>query len=71
MLSYFLKHNLDGIVDGSEPQPPSNPAESQNCLLRQKKAAGFIARKLASSNQDLFINEGTRRDPQALWSSIE
>lgn len=71
MLSYFLEHNLDGIVDGSEPQPVTSPAESQNWLLRQKKAAGFIARKLDSSNRDLFINPDTRRDPKALWDAIE
>lgn len=50
MLSYFLEHNLDGIVDGTEAQPINSPAESQNWLLRQKKAAGFIARKLDSSS---------------------
>lgn len=71
MLSYFLEHNLDGIVDGSETQPTSSPSESQNWLLRQKKAAGFIARKLDSSNLDLFINDITRRDPHALWLAIE
>lgn len=71
MLSYFLEHNLDGIVDGSETQPTTTTADSQNWLLRQKKAAGFIARKLDSSNQDLFINDLTRRDPHALWLAIE
>lgn len=70
MESYFLEHNLDGIVDGSEAQPTS-AAESQNWLLRQKKAAGFIARKLDSRNRDLFINADTRRDPHALWNAIE
>lgn len=58
MQSYFLEHNLDGIIDGTEEQPStSEPAERNNWLLRQKKAAGFIARKLDSSNRDLFINE--------------
>lgn len=71
MLSYFLEHNLDGIVDGSESQPTSSPAESLNWLLRQKKAAGFIARKLDANNRDLFINDDTRRNPQALWAAIE
>lgn len=71
MLSYFLEHNLDGIVDGSESQPSSSPSESQNWLLRQKKAAGFIARKLDAANRDLFINDITRRDPHALWIAIE
>lgn len=70
MLSYFLEHNLDGIVDGSEDQPSSPPAESLNWSLRQKKAAGFIARKLDAKNRDLFINESTRRDPKALWDAI-
>lgn len=71
MLSYFLEHNLDGIVNGSESQPSSSPSESQNWLLRQKKAAGFIARKLDAANRDLFINHITRRDPHALWIAIE
>lgn len=71
MLFYFLKHNLDGIIDGTEAQPTSSVAEAQNWLLRQKKAAGFIARKLDSSYRDLFINETTRRDPRALWNVIE
>ena len=71
MLSYFIKHNLDGIVDGSEEQPTSSSSESQNWLLRQKKAAGFIARKLDASNRDLFINDITRRNPRALWMAIE
>ena len=72
MLSYFLEHNLDGIIDGSEEQPDiSEPQERNNWLLRQKKAAGFIARKLDSSNRDLFINDDNRRDPQALWSAIQ
>ena len=72
MLSYFLEHNLDGIIDGSEEQPGvSEPAERNNWLLRQKKAAGFIARKLDSSNRDLFINDDNRRDPRALWEAIQ
>ena len=66
MLSYFLKHNLDGIVDGMEVEPDSL-AERNNWLLRQKKAAGFIARKLDSSNRDMFINEQTRRKPLLLF----
>lgn len=71
MLSYFLENNLDGIVDGSELQPTSPTTNRQNWLLRQKKAAGFIAQKLDASNWDLFINIQTRQDPQALWSAIE
>lgn len=70
MLSYFLEHNLDGIVDGSE-EIPETTAERNNWLLRQKKAAGFIARKLDSSNRDIFINDNTRRNPAALWNAIE
>ena len=70
MLSYFLEHNLDRIVDGSEEQPTSSPAEALNWSLRQKKAAGFIARKLDAANRDLFINDNTRRDPRALWDAI-
>lgn len=70
MLSYFLEHNLDGIVDGTKEQPSAG-TERLNWTLPQKKAAGFIARKLDASNRDLFINEQTRRDPQALWSAIE
>lgn len=71
MLSYFLEHNLDGIVDGTEEQPVEPASERNNWLLRQKKAAGFIARKLDSSNRDIFINENTRCDPHALWAAIE
>lgn len=71
MLSYFLEHNLDGIVDGSETQPTTTSADSQNWLLRQKKAAGFIASKLNASNRDLFINDSTRRHPHALGIAIE
>lgn len=71
MLSYFLEHNIDGIVDGTETQPTSSLSDAQNWLLRQKKAAGFIARKLDSSNQDLFINDSTRRDPHSLWQAIQ
>lgn len=71
MLSYFLEHNLDGIVDGSELQPAKPLSEKNNWILRQKKAAGFIARKLDSSNRDIFINAETRRDPQALWHAIQ
>lgn len=50
MLSYFLEHNLDGIIDGTEAQPTSSPAKTLNWSLRQKKAAGFIARKLDANN---------------------
>lgn len=71
MLSYVLEHNLDGIVDRTEEQPVEPASERNNWLLRQKKAAGFIARKLDSSNRDIFINENTRRDPHALWAAIE
>lgn len=70
MLSYFLEHNLDGTVDGSEEQPTTSSSESQNWVLRQKKAAGFIARKLDASNRDLFITNQTRRNPRALWDAI-
>lgn len=70
MLSYFLEHNLNGIINGTELQP-STPTEAQNWILHQKKAAGFIARKLDSSNRDLFITEHTRRDPRALWLAIK
>lgn len=65
MLSYFLVHNLDGIVDGSE-VPPSVPSKLNNWLLREKKAAGFIAMKLNSSNRDLFLTSENRRNPRAL-----
>lgn len=71
MSSYFLEHNLDGIVDGSEPQPEGSTPEAKNWILRQKKAAGFISRKLDSSNCDLFLNSETRRDPHKLWRDIE
>ncbi|KAG0149330.1 hypothetical protein CROQUDRAFT_688468 [Cronartium quercuum f. sp. fusiforme G11] len=58
MFSYFLEHNLDGIVDGIEPKPDStHPVELANWLLREKKAAGFIARKLDTRNRDLLVNE--------------
>lgn len=70
MYSYFLQHNLDGIIDGTEPIPTTSP-EDQQWLLRQKKAARFIARKLDSSNRDRIIKPETRRDPQALWAAIE
>lgn len=59
MLSYFLEHNLDGIVDGSDEQPTIAGPERQNWLLCQKKAAGFIACKLDASNRDLFISDVT------------
>lgn len=71
MQSYFLVHNLDGIVDGSETQPDAASPELTNWLLRQKKAAGFIAMKLDASNRDLFLTAENRRNPQALWSAIE
>lgn len=70
MLSYLLEHNLDGIIDGTVSQP-TTPLESQNWLLRQKKAAGFIDRKLDSTNRDLLITNLSRRDPQALWNAIK
>ncbi|KAG0140363.1 hypothetical protein CROQUDRAFT_53359, partial [Cronartium quercuum f. sp. fusiforme G11] len=60
MLSYFLEHNLDGIIDGSETKPEAT----------KPKAAGFIARKLDSRNRDLIVNDSNRKDPMALWDSI-
>ena len=33
MQSYFLVHNLDGIVDGSEPLPSTNSSEINSWLL--------------------------------------
>lgn len=71
MQSYFLVHNLDGIVDGTEEQPSSPSPELSNWLLRQKKAAGFIAMKLDASNRDLFLTTDNRRNPKALWDAIE
>lgn len=72
MIFYFLEHNLDGIVDGTEDEPLStSTAERNSWILRQKKAAGFIARKLDSSNRDLFINNITRQNPMALWKAIQ
>ncbi|KAG0142568.1 hypothetical protein CROQUDRAFT_662360 [Cronartium quercuum f. sp. fusiforme G11] len=71
MLSYFLEHNLDGIIDGSETKPEATkPVELANWLLREKKAAGFIARKLDSHNRDLIVNDSNRKDPMALWDLI-
>lgn len=71
MLSYFLEHNLDAIVDGTEPKPSSTqPTELANWLLREKKAAGFIARKLDPRNRDLIVNDLNRKDPKALWDTI-
>lgn len=71
MLSYFLEHNLDAIVDGSEDKPEvTRPAELANWLLREKKAAGFIARKLDTRNRDLIVNDANRKDPKALWDAI-
>lgn len=70
MQSYFLVHNLDGIVDGTEAQPVSPSPELTNWLLPQKKAAGFIAMKLDASNRDLFLTAGNRRNPKALWDAI-
>lgn len=72
IMSYFLEHNLDGIVDGSEPCPDSTaPTERSNWILRQKKAAGFISRKIDSRNRDLIINDLNRKDPQAIWMAIK
>lgn len=72
MLSYFLEHNLDGIIDGTEEIPDiSTPVERNNWMSRQKKAAGFIGRKLNSSNRDSFINNQIRRNHQSLWNSIQ
>lgn len=71
MQSYFLVHNLDGIVDGTEAQPTSSPIESANWLLREKKAAGFIAMKLDAGNRDLFLTSENRHNPKALWDSIQ
>ncbi|KAG0142674.1 hypothetical protein CROQUDRAFT_47633, partial [Cronartium quercuum f. sp. fusiforme G11] len=71
MLSYFLEHNLDGIVDGSESKPePTRPTELANWYLREKKAAGFIARKLDSRNRDLIVNDLNHKDPKELWDAI-
>lgn len=73
ILSYFLEHNLDGIVDGTKLQPTSSTAESQNWLLRQKKAAGFIARKLdlvtATSSSTKSLVETSKRCGRPLNSS--
>ena len=57
---YFLVHNLDGIVDGSEAPPTAPSPENSNWLLRQKKAAGFIALKLDALNRDLFLTPDNR-----------
>ena len=71
MMSYFLEHNLDGIVDGTEPCPDiSLPTERSNWILSQKKAAGFISRKMDSRNRDLLINDSNRKDPEAIWMAI-
>lgn len=72
IISYFLEHNLDGIVDGSEPCPDLTfPAERSSWILRQKKAAGFISRKMESRNRDLIINDDNRKDPQLIWAAIK
>lgn len=72
IMSYFLEHNLDGIVDGSEPCPEiSSPTKRSNWTLRQKKLAGFISKKLDSRNRDLLINDLNRKDPQAIWLAIK
>lgn len=71
IMSYFIEHNLDGIVDGSESCPDiSSPTERSNWILRQKKSAGFISRKMDSRNRDLLINDLNRKDPQAIWTAI-
>ncbi|KAG0150671.1 hypothetical protein CROQUDRAFT_37845 [Cronartium quercuum f. sp. fusiforme G11] len=60
MLSYFLEHNLDGIIDGSETKPKATkPVELANWLLHEKKATG-----------DLIVNDSNQKDPMALWDSI-
>lgn len=70
MQSYFLVHNLEGIVEGSKTQP-TGAAEGANWLLHQKKAAGFIAMKLDASNRDQFLTTNNRGNPQALRKAIE
>lgn len=72
ILSYLLEYNLDSIIDGTGDKPDiTMPAEQNHWLLRQKKAASFIAQKLDSNNRDLFVNGDTRKDPQSLWNSIQ
>lgn len=68
---YFLVHNLNGIVDGTEAKPTTTANESANWLLWQKKASGFIAMKLDASNQDLSLTSENRRNPKALWDAIK
>lgn len=71
MLSHFLEHNLDSIVDGTELKPAENlSAELANWNLRNKKAAGFMARKMDSYNRDLLLNDDNRKDAKALWEAI-
>lgn len=71
MESYFIEHNLDSIVNGTEEKPlPTEATALANWTLRQKKAAGFIARKLNDRNRDLLLTENNKKDPHALWNAI-
>lgn len=58
-------------MDVSKVQPSGSPAENANWLLRQKKAAGFIAMKLDASNRDLFLTPENRHNPEDGWDAIQ
>lgn len=71
MVSHFIEHNLDSIVDRSEEKPsPGEVTALFNWTLQQKKAAGFIARKLNDRKKDLLLTKSNKKDPQALWNAI-
>lgn len=69
MRAHFLEHNLDGIVDRTETEPTDATAQPLY-IVRTKKAAGFITRKLSPQNRDLIITEENHKNPKAIWDVI-
>lgn len=59
------------MVDGTEEKPlPTEVTALASWTLHQKKATGFIARKLNDRNQDLLLTESNKEDPYTLWNAI-
>ena len=52
MLSYFLEHNLDGIVDGTEELPDvSMPAERNKLASKTEESGWFYSQKVGLEQQ--------------------